>query len=394
MPTFQDSLESLLTHLGRYPCEEGAGPECFDGVDKLLLRSASADLFPVALESSSARESRRVVVLDDEFGALTLGSVSLGAGHVRVHQDALTSERALARNAERLGMIDCYTQAGSRSVTEALGPDLLNGAEVVLLRLPKSLDALDEIAQAVARHASPDVVFYAGGRVKHMSRGMNDTLARSFGDVHASLGAFKSRALVARAPRTLGAPTFPRTALLDELGLTVVAHGGVFAGTRLDLGTRFLLTFLSRMAPDARDAVDAGCGSGILSTVLARSRPDVHVVATDQSAAAVWSARATAAANGVGDRVEAVRDDALSSLPDASADLVVCNPPFHAGTALHTDTAQRMFDAAGRVLRPGGELWTVYNSHLTYKRDLARAVGPTTMMGQDPRFTVTRSRRP
>lgn len=394
MPTFQDSLERLLAHLGRFPGEEGAGLQGFDGVDRLLLREASDDLTHDVLGESPPVAPRTVVVIDDEFGALTLGAASLGVGHVRVHQDALTSERALATNAERLGMIDCYTQVDAGTPADAFGPRLLGGADVVLVRLPKSLDALDEIAQAVARHAAPGVVLYAGGRVKHMTRGMNDVLGASFGDVRASLGAFKSRVLVARGPRPVDAPTFPRTARVDELGLTVVAHGGVFAGTRLDLGTRFLLSFLPRMAPAARDAVDAGCGSGILSTVLARERPGLRVVATDQSAAAVWSAAATAAANGVGDRVVPLRDDALGSLPDASADLVVCNPPFHAGTALHTDIAQRMFDSAGRVLRPGGEMWTVYNSHLTYKRDLARAVGPTTMMGQDPRFTVTRSRRP
>ena len=394
MPTFQDSLERLLAHLGRYPGEENADLRGFDGVDRLVLREASADLSPDVQGASPATGPSRAVVIGDEFGALTLGAVSLGAGHVRVHQDALTAERALATNAERLGMIDCYTQADASSASGALGPELLGGAAVVLLRLPKSLDALDEVAQAVARHASPEVVVYAGGRDKHMSRGMNEVLARSFGEVRASLGAFKSRVLVARTPRPVDAARYPRSARVDELALTVVAHGGGFAGTRLDLGTRFLLTFLPRMAPAARDAVDAGCGSGVLSTVLARDRPGLRVVATDQSATAVWSATATAAANGVGDRVTALRDDALGSLPDASTDLVVCNPPFHAGTALHTDTAQRMFDAAGRVLRPGGEMWTVYNSHLTYKRDLARAVGPTTMMGQDPRFTVTRSRRP
>src|SRR6185312_10132546 len=102
---------------------------------------------------------------------------------------------------------------------------------------------------------------------------------------------------------------------------------------------------------------------------------------------------ATAGANGVGDRVTSLRDDALSTVPDASADLVVCNPPFHEGTTLETDAAHRMFAAAARVLRPGGELWTVYNSHLRHKSALGRVVGPTTMVLQNPKFTVTRSVR-
>jgi 16S rRNA (guanine1207-N2)-methyltransferase len=52
-----------------------------------------------------------------------------------------------------------------------------------------------------------------------------------------------------------------------------------------------------------------------------------------------------------------------------------------------------LFAAAARVLRPGGELWTVYNSALRYRPVLTRAVGPTRLAAQDPKFTVTVSRR-
>ena len=52
--------------------------------------------------------------------------------------------------------------------------------------------SVDEVAQLVAAHADPDVRLVAGGRVKHMSRSMNDVLATSFGDVGASLARKKS----------------------------------------------------------------------------------------------------------------------------------------------------------------------------------------------------------
>ena len=48
-----------------------------------------------------------------------------------------------------------------------------------------------------------------------------------------------------------------------------------------------------------------------------------------------------------------VRDDALAFAADASADLIVLNPPFHIGSAVHTGIAHRMFADAARVLRPG-----------------------------------------
>ena len=112
-----------------------------------------------------------------------------------------------------------------------------------------------------------------------------------------------------------------------------------------------------------------------------------------RSARPLAAAVATAAANGLSDRIRVVRDDAADSVPDGSVDLVVCNPPFHVGAAVVPTVADRLFAAAGRVLRPGGEFWTVYNSALRYKPTLTRLVGPTRVAHQTPKFTVTASTR-
>src|SRR5690606_307114 len=146
-----------------------------------------------------------------------------------------------------------------------------------------------------------------------------------------------------------------------DLGLTVRAHGGAFAGTSIDIGTRFLLGFLGQMRP-AGTALALGCGTGVLATSLAPARPDLALTAADVSAVAVASARATAAANGVADRVTVLRDVGAGSVGDATQDLVVLNPPFHRDAAVDPGLARDLFAEAGRVLRPGGELWTVYNS--------------------------------
>jgi 16S rRNA (guanine1207-N2)-methyltransferase len=176
--------------------------------------------------------------------------------------------------------------------------------------------------------------------------------------------------------------------------MTVCAHGGTFAGTGIDIGTRFLLGCEDRMLPAATSALDLGCGTGVLSVSLALARPNLQVVATDDSASAVASARATAVANGVADRVTVIRDDAAATVPDASVDLVVLNPPFHLGAAVHTGVAHRMFVDVARVLRPGGELWVVWNSHLQYRSVLERLVGPTRQATRNTKFTVTVSTKP
>jgi len=87
-----------------------------------------------------------------------------------------------------------------------------------------------------------------------------------------------------------------------------------------------------------------------------------------------------------------IHDDALSTFDAGTADLILLNPPFHLGASVHAGAALKMFEAAARVLAPGGELWTVYNSHLQYRPSLERLIGPTVEEGRNPKFTVTRSR--
>ncbi|MBF6131652.1 methyltransferase [Nocardia otitidiscaviarum] len=372
-------VEDVLSRLRRYPDVEAENLYAVDAADRLML--------DVAAESLAAAADGRVAVIDDGYGALTLGAI---AAHdlrgVRVHQDLLTGEQALAHNARVVGLADRYA-------AHELGRRLLADVRVVLLRLPRALSGLAEIADAIARHADPEVEVFAGGRDKYLTPAMNDVLGEYFGSVRASRGRQKSRILTATEPKPVGEPPFPVCNRLDDPDLEVVAHGAAFSGPRLDIGTRYLLEFLKRMKPDAREAIDLGCGTGILAVALAKARPGLRVTATDQSAAAVASSRATAAVNAVADRVTVLRDDAMSSAPDNSADLVLCNPPFHVGAAVHTGSAIKMFQQTGRVLRPGGELWTVYNSHLNYRGVMERMVGKTDVIGRNRKFTVTRSVR-
>ncbi|WP_448006613.1 class I SAM-dependent methyltransferase [Agromyces bauzanensis] len=368
--------------LRRHPDVEGPGLEASDAADRLILDEAASLIGDVG--------PGELVVVDDAYGALALGAAAAGARGIRVHQDLVTGERALAQNAERAGH-----SGDVRSLP--LGAELLDGARLVLLRLPRSLDRLDEVAGLIAAHAAPDVVVVAGARIKHMTLAMNDVLGAWFERVDVSHARQKSRVLTARGRRDARQPPalgWPRGERHDDLDVTVVAHGGVFAGTGVDIGTRFLLGELGEAVPDAASAVDLACGSGVVAAWLARARPSVRVTATDRSAAAAASARATAEVNAVADRVHVTRADGLELLPDASEPLIVLNPPFHSDAALHTGIARHLFEDAARVLVPGGELWCVWNSHLRYRPLLERLVGPTRQVARNPKFTVTASGRP
>ncbi|HKU09627.1 MAG TPA: methyltransferase [Sinomonas sp.] len=365
--------------LRRFPDVEAPNLQAWDATDRLLGERG------VAEAASRSLTGGDIAVIGDGYGALALRLAAAGLSGVRVHQDLATGRAALERNAAALGFKGIQRP-------EELGPELLDGARLVLLQLPRGLAEFEEIADAVARWATPDVQVIAGGRVKHMTLAMNDVLRSRFASVRAELAVQKSRLLVAEGPLPVPErPPFPVCERHDDVGLTLCAHGAAFAGSRLDPGTRLLLGFVDRMP--AGDAMDLGCGTGALAAEYALAHPTATVVATDRSAGAVRSARATMEANGVASRVAVEHDDAASSRAEASADVVLLNPPFHLGASVHAGAALKLFDAAARVLRPGGELWTVYNTHLDYRQRLKATVGPTSVQGRAGKFTVTRSVR-
>ena len=103
---------------------------------------------------------------------------------------------------------------------------------------------------------------------------------------------------------------------------------------------------------------------------------------------------ASGAAAGLIDNVNGLTVDAtwgsgLDGYADGSLDAIVTNPPFHQGVAKDSSDTLEMFDGARRVLRRGGKLWCVFNSHLPYRKELNVRVGRTQIAAQDPRYTVT-----
>ena len=161
----------------------------------------------------------RIAVVDDDTGALAGALRDLAGERVVAHSTSLLAERRVAAT-------------GVATVPDLAGA--LTGAALVVLRLPASLDALDEVARTAALLGTPDVRIVAGARVKHMTPSMNDVLGASFEQVRASLGRQKSRVLHAADPRPVE-QVWPRRRHHDDLDLTVHAHGAAFAGTRIDL---------------------------------------------------------------------------------------------------------------------------------------------------------------
>ncbi|GAA1316726.1 MAG: class I SAM-dependent methyltransferase [Brachybacterium tyrofermentans] len=359
-----------------------------------------------------------VIVVDDATGALTDFALAAVAEHEDAKVLSWTSSTVLAatlaeRFATPLAAGRLLLPVGPQPVELGAAAARVEGHQMVLMRLPKSLHALEDrarrLAEAVRGRGDGGLELIAGGRVKHMTRSQNDVLAKLFTEVRASRGIGKSRALIGTGLREQTAgptPTESTTRIVvrgQQRSLSLRGVGTVFGGSGADAGSLLLLSSLDQAVAagelateesPVRSAADLGCGNGLMTSYLAAALPEASVLGSDEDADAVASTRATLAANDLErEDIELVWDDAFSQVADRSLDLVLLNPPFHDGTAIDATLVDGLLDAASRVLRPGGQLWFVHNSHLRYRTEVERRVGPVRQRARDRRFTVLSAER-
>ena len=85
--------------------------------------------------------------------------------------------------------------------------------------------------------------------------------------------------------------------------------------------------------PGFRHAADVGTGSGCIGIALAANIPDLQVMGSDISPAAVKMAQRNAVKNGVGKRMEFLRCNLFP--PETEYDLIVANLPYIPTKTLH-----------------------------------------------------------
>ena len=379
--------------LARYPVRAREQLRAWDAADELLLA-----------ELASVDPASETVVLNDEFGALT---VALAAREgARVHQltDSFISHCATRAN------LAANAIASERVVLLSALDPLPERIDLVVVRVPKATVLLAEQLRALRPHLHPATVVIGAAMTRHLHAAALDVFTELIGPTRTSLATRKAR-LVFAAAETPPTPPVGRwpvtwravTPWFGDRGPVVVAHAGVFAADRLDAGTALLLDALARdpaPLPPGAAVVDLACGTGVVGAHVALADPVAHLVFVDESFAAVASAEATWRATFGPDRpARFVVGDGLDTvqhgdpLAPASIDRVIVNPPFHSGHALTDAIAWDMFVQSRRVLRPGGDLWVVGNRHLGYHVKLKRVFGNAAVVASNPQFVVLRSTR-
>jgi release factor glutamine methyltransferase len=161
------------------------------------------------------------------------------------------------------------------------------------------------------------------------------------------------------------------TRSVQAAGFRLAIYPSVFH-PKLFLTSEFFARFLSTIDLEGKEVADVGTGTGILA--LAAARAGAKAVALDINPMAVNAAADNARANGLGDRVIAVRSDLMSTLaPDSQFDVIISNPPFFSGEP--RDIADRawvagpeyrdiapLFEQARQRLKPSGTMYVLLSS--------------------------------
>ncbi|HJP30515.1 MAG: methyltransferase [Candidatus Latescibacteria bacterium] len=363
--------------LRRFPRRDREQLRAWDAADDYLLHH---------LHDEPTEEGAETWILNDGFGALTVAMAAR-------QQVSMSSDSWLAHAGTQANLDDNDpgpTVRPPRLLTSLEDPPARAG--VVLVKIPRSLALLEDQLHRIRHNLQP------GGRIvgAGMVRAIHTSTLRLFEDILGStsttLARRKARLVMCQFDRDLnpGASPYPTTYQLDEQEWSLTNHAGVFCREHLDAGTRHLLAHVPE-AIEARDIVDLGCGNGVVGLVAAHRNPDARLTFVDESYMAVDSARCNWQELFGGRDAAFLAGDCLESVDHRSADLILCNPPFHQQSVMGDAVAWRMFSGARKVLRSGGAMLVVGNRHLAYHSKLRRIFGNCDVVDSDPRFVVLRS---
>ncbi len=99
----------------------------------------------------------------------------------------------------------------------------------------------------------------------------------------------------------------------------------------------------------ARNILDLGCGTGLLSLMAAQTHPEAQVTGIELDLAAAAQAAENAAASKFHERIQIHHADAVSYRADKPADLIISNPPFFASGSLSPDDRRRSARSEGTL---------------------------------------------
>jgi 23S rRNA (guanine1835-N2)-methyltransferase len=348
----------------------------WDAADELLLEYAREQL--------ATHRDQRVLVVDDQFGALTLG---LGGLFPETSPVSLADSATLAAALN----FNSASMAHSAGPTSWLEPPRTN-FDLVVLRIPRQADYLTWLLRWCNQLLSPDGVIIAGGMIKHLPDQSSKVFSELVNTRTVSRAWKKARVIVST----------PGDGTLESWGdhwqgydlpgssVRVDALPAVFSRRKLDIGTRELLPVMGHRVADlpaGSRLLDLACGNGVLGLGALSLRQDLEVTFSDVSSQAVLSARHNVGRAFPQARARFVHCDGVPPGTE-KFDLILLNPPFHEGGVVGDHIALSLFRQAAARLAPGGRVLVVGNRHLGYHRSLNQSFCLVRRLASSPKFVV------
>ena len=258
------------------------------------------------------------------------------------------------------------------------------------MRIPKQIPYFEYQLTKLACQLPPGTTVLAAGMDKHLSPHTADSLERIIGPTRRYRGQRKARLFSAiRDDRPVPESNGTAAYFCEPLGEELHALPSVFSSQKLDIGTRFLLQHLHRLAP-SETVMDLACGNGVLGLVAIKRGLAGRVVFCDESAMAIASAQLNTC------RVlpQAVHNvsyhhgDGLVDYTGESVQLILCNPPFHQEHTIDEFVGRRLIAHCGLHLQPGGYLCLVANRHLDYAPVLQSGFQRVVKLAGNSKFNI------
>lgn len=367
------TLHQRTLTLTRFPVRKNETLQAWDAADEYLINHC---------HSMALDPQRPILILNDNFGALSCWFAE--QGQVTTVTDSFITQQAIINNLNdnnlpAITIIDCLA-------------DLPANPQLVLIKQPKNNRLLSWQLQQLCHLLPADCVVISAGKVKDIHSSTLKLFEKYLGETKTSLAVKKARLIFTSVNKSLAAPMpQPTTWTVPEHDLTITNYANVFSSDSLDIGGRFLLDFIPSK-PQYQDIIDLGCGNGVIGIKAAHLNPQANVTCVDESFMAAASCRENAQINLTStDKFDVMVANCLDNFANQSADLVLCNPPFHQNNTITDHIAWQMFCDAQRVLRASGELIIIGNRQLKYHEKLNRIFTKVDTIGNNNKFVVLRA---
>lgn len=346
--------------LKRYPERKNELLQAWDNADKLILSHLnSLDL-----------QGKRILIVNDQFGALTCALIPL---NISTYVDSYLSSQGILRNS--LGKANIINQL-----------DRLTGHyDLIILKIPKNLSFFEDILIRLGHHLRLNAQLICGVMIKHLAKSSFDLIQKYIGQTTTSLAEKKARLIFAQFQQTPVSSPYPIQVSIPPFEFPFVNHSNLFSREKLDVGTRFLLEHIPQGS--FHSILDLGCANGILGIAAKKLNPHAQLIFSDESQMAIQSAKINYQ-KFYPDVAQFHWTNCFENQTSQSVDLVLCNPPFHQGTTVGDFIAWQMFKDSHHVLRSGGLIRIVGNIHLRYETVLKKIFGNSRIVASNNKFRI------